>query len=517
MTAVCVVPMVASRSMASAVDPQDRIAAGASFTCAIKADDTVWCWGRNDQGQLGNSAHSLMTESVLPVQVAVFGSGSVSTPAAVVAGAEHACVLTSSGTVWCWGRNGWGQAGVNGSTQWDPVQVAVGGTATRLAAGGSNTCAVLADNSVRCWGQNNFGQLGIGTSDTTAHYTPETVQGIPASFTVASIDIGTGHVCASSTAGEVWCWGRYTYGRLGTTVTSNAPIATRTEALSGIATGVSSGAEHNCVVVGAGLVCFGRNNFGQLGQPTSASQLSTPTALTINGNVSRVSAGDAFTCVTVTTGAVQCFGSNAAGQLGRGNAVSFDATPGLVQGLSSGAAAISVGASHACAIEPDGDVLCWGLNDFGQLGDNSQINRNTAVAVPFFNALPATTTVASTTTVVTTTIPPSSSSPTDSSTSTSTTFTSIAPNTLTSTAATKVVKLARNRSLTAAKIASAVSLKIPKRSQGSMRISITRGTKYCRFVGSAVRGIKKGTCTVTVVLMPKKGRPTVKTLKIQVL
>jgi hypothetical protein len=70
--------------------------------------------------------------------------------------------------------------------------------------------------------------------------------------------------------------------------------------------------------------------------------------------------------------------------------------------------------------------------------------------------------------------------------------------------------------MTAAKIASAVSLKIPKRSQGSMRISITRGTKYCRFVGSTVRGIKKGTCTVTVVLLPKKGKPTVKTLKIQV-
>lgn len=507
-TAVCVVPMAASRSMASSVNPQDRIAAGAAFTCAIKADNTVWCWGRNDQGQLGNSAHFLLTESVLPVQVAVFGSGTAATPMAVVAGAEHACVLTTTGAVWCWGRNGWGQAGVNGPTQWDPVQVVVGGTVTQLAAGGSNTCAVLADNSVRCWGQNNFGQLGTGTADVAAHYTPETVQGIPASFTVASIDIGTGHVCASSAMGEVWCWGRYTYGRLGTTVTSNAPIATRTETLSGIATDVSAGAEHSCVVVGAGLVCFGRNNFGQSGQPTSTSQFSTPTAMTINGTVLRVSAGDAFTCVTLNTGAVQCFGNNAAGQLGRGNAVSFDATPGVVLGLSSGASAISVGASHACVIESDGDVLCWGLNDFGQLGDNSQLNRNSAVAVPFFNALPPTTTVSSTT------IPSSSSSPTDSSTSTST---SIATNSLTSAAVTKVVKVARNRSLTAAKIASAVSLKIPKRSQGSMRISITRGTKYCRFVGSAVRGIKKGTCTVTVVLMPKKGRPTVKTLKIQVL
>jgi hypothetical protein len=88
---------------------------------------------------------------------------------------------------------------------------------------------------------------------------------------------------------------------------------------------------------------------------------------------------------------------------------------------------------------------------------------------------------------------------------------------LTSASATKVLKVKRLRSLTAAKIAAAVSLKIPKRSQGTMRISITRGTKYCTFVGSTVRGIRKGTCTVTVVLIPKKTKPTVKTLKIQVL
>jgi alpha-tubulin suppressor-like RCC1 family protein len=557
-TAVFVVPMTASRSRASAVDPDDRIAAGAAFTCAIKTDDTVWCWGRNDQGQLGSSDHSGLTESLLPVRAGVFGYGAVAAPTKVVAGTDHVCVLTSAGTVWCWGRNGWGQAGVNGPTQFDPVQVSVGGTVTQLAAGGSNTCAVLSDNSMRCWGQNNFGQLGIGSSDTAAHYTPEVVLGIPASFAVSSIDIGTGHVCASSTAGEAWCWGRFMHGRLGTTTTSNATSAARTAALSGTATDVSAGADHSCVVVGAGLMCFGRNQSSQSGQPNSTSQFSTPTAVTTTGTVSRVSAGDAFTCALMNTGAVQCFGSNAAGQLGRGNAISLDATPGVVQGLSTGAVAMTTGASHACAITPAGDVKCWGLNDFGQLGDNTQDNSNVAVAVPFFNALPTTTTTTTTTTLATTTtiavtttvaatttiastIPPSSSSSSVVTTVASTTTSStIAPTTtiaeevapspvtstsipsgvltgLTSASATKVLKVKRLQSLTAAKIASAVSLKIPKRSQGSMRISITRGTKYCKFVGSTVRGIRKGTCTITVVLMPKKGKSTVKTLKIQVM
>jgi alpha-tubulin suppressor-like RCC1 family protein len=453
----------------------------------------------------------------------------------VVAGTRHACVLTSAGTVWCWGDSGQGQVGVSGANQFDPVQVAVGGTVTQLAAGGSNTCAVLSDNSVRCWGQNNFGQLGIGSSDVSAHYTPEVVLGIPGSFTVSSIDIGTGHVCASSTTGDAWCWGRFMHGRLGTTATSNATSAARTGALSGLATDVSAGADHSCVVVGAGLMCFGRNHLSQSGQVNNPLQFSTPTAVTINGTVSGVSAGDAFTCVLMNTGAVQCFGSNAAGQLGRGNAISLDATPGVVQGLSAGAVAIATGASHACAITPAGDVLCWGLNEFGQLGDNSQDNSNVAVAVPFFNALPTTTTTLATTTTVeaTTTIAATTTlaaTTTVAATTTLAATTTIATTPVTSTSspvgvltgltsasATKVLKVKRLRSLTAAKIAAVVSLKIPKRSQGTMRISITRGTKYCTFVGSTVRGIRKGTCTVTVVLIPKKTKPTVKTLKIQVL
>ena len=532
------IPSVARRLEASGVDHSGRIAAGAAFTCAIKSDDTVWCWGRNDQGQLGSSDHAGLMESLLPVRAGVFGYGAVAAPTKVVAGTEHACVLTSAGSVWCWGFNGAGQVGINGSTQWDPVQVNVGGTVTQIAAGGANTCAVLADSSVRCWGQNIFGQLGIGSTDTNAHYTPETVQGIPASFTVSSLDIGTGHVCASSTAGEAWCWGRFMHGRLGTTASSNVTSATRTATLSGVASHVSAGADHTCVVVGAGVMCFGRNHLGQSGQPNNTTTFSTPTAVTMSGTASRVSAGDAFTCILLNTGAVQCFGSNAAGQLGRGNAVSLDAVPASVQGLSSGAVTISSGASHACAIAPAGEVLCWGLNDYGQLGDNSQTDSNLPVVVPFFSALPTTTTTIATTTSVatTTTIAATTTTPAVATTvaptttlATTTTVEVNAPPVVTATSqptntalslasvgVTKLVKIRRLRSITAAKIASAVSLKIPKRSQGSMRISITRGTKHCRFVGSTVRGIKKGTCTVTVVLLPKKGKPTVKTLKIQV-
>ena len=98
----CIVPVVASRSLASGIDYTGRIAAGREFTCAIKTDDTVWCWGSNGQYQLGSSSYVGMTESLVPVQVASFGNGRIATK--IVAGNEHVCILANDGTVWCWGR-----------------------------------------------------------------------------------------------------------------------------------------------------------------------------------------------------------------------------------------------------------------------------------------------------------------------------------------------------------------------------------------------------------------------------
>lgn len=529
--AVCLVLPLASRSVASGIDYTGRIAAGSEFTCAIKTDDTVWCWGRNDQFQLGASTHLALSESLLPVQTAALGAGRV--PSKIVAGSEHACVLATDGTVWCWGGNGYGQVGVSGGNQLDPTQVTLSGTATLIAAGGVNTCALLTDNSLVCWGRNNLGQLGIGSADGTAHYTPTAVTGIPGSFTIASLDIGTGQVCASSASNEVWCWGKNASGQVGNGGTGSTYTATRTQSLGGLATTVALGAEHSCAVVGTGLMCFGRNNYGQIGQTPNATANSTPTVVTVSGSVSKVTAGDSHTCLMLTTGAVQCFGRNNYSQLGRTTAGSTDSVPGTVQSLISGAVEVVASGSHTCALTPAGDVKCWGLNNYGQLGDNSQTDSATPLAVPYFNALPTTTTstTASSSSSSSSSSTTSSSSSTTSSSSTisvapsvvTTVVSTVAPpttqqiaNNLTSATIVKSLRIRKNRSATAAKIAASVSLKIPKRSQGSMRISITRGTKYCKFVGSTVRGIRKGTCTVTVVLIPKKGKPTVRTLTITV-
>ena len=172
----------------SAIDPTGRIAAGDKHTCAIAQNDTIWCWGDNFFSQIGKS---LFTDdfSLNPVQTTALPGSRVARR--IVAGMNHTCVLATDGTVWCWGDNGYGSVGVAGGNQPDPVQVTLGGAATKIAAGGFATCAVLSDNSVQCWGRNNKGQLGNGTSGSVAVTTPVYTSFIPASFTVAHLEIGS--------------------------------------------------------------------------------------------------------------------------------------------------------------------------------------------------------------------------------------------------------------------------------------------------------------------------------------
>jgi alpha-tubulin suppressor-like RCC1 family protein len=161
-------------------DPTGRIAAGLAHTCAIAQNNTIWCWGDNSLSQLGSSAYNTITDSlsVVPVQTAALGGGRIAQR--IVAGLNHTCVLATDGTVWCWGENGKGSVGDGSFTnQENPVQVTLANSATKIAAGGSTTCAVLTNKSVQCWGHNNFGQVGIGSVLSSTIGTPTTVLLIP--------------------------------------------------------------------------------------------------------------------------------------------------------------------------------------------------------------------------------------------------------------------------------------------------------------------------------------------------
>ncbi|MFY8238286.1 MAG: RCC1 domain-containing protein, partial [Ilumatobacteraceae bacterium] len=158
----------------STTDFTNRIAAGDQHTCAISNDDTVWCWGDNTSKQLGSSAHSSLTKSESPVQVAVLPNGRV--PVMITAGSTHTCVLASDETAWCWGGNGRGQLG-DGTflNQTNPVQVILATPIVSIAAGGQTTCARNSVDYLWCWGRNTFGQIGNGASGASGVGSPQEV------------------------------------------------------------------------------------------------------------------------------------------------------------------------------------------------------------------------------------------------------------------------------------------------------------------------------------------------------
>lgn len=184
-----------------------RIALGSSHSCAILQDKSVWCWGNNASGQLGDNKAS-GPNSPSPVQ-----AQGISTAIAVAAGNFHSCAVLSDGTARCWGNNSNGQLG-DGTTVDKSIPTAVGslgGLAERIRAGAAHTCAELQNNGPRCWGYNIFGQVGNNTSGNTLS-SPVATHVISNS---ASLATGGYHTCATINNGSTYCWGVNSYGQIG--------------------------------------------------------------------------------------------------------------------------------------------------------------------------------------------------------------------------------------------------------------------------------------------------------------
>lgn len=327
--------------------------------CALTSAGGVACWGKNDAGQLGDGT---TTDGYGAVSVSGLSSGVTQ----IAAGDGHACALTSTGAVLCWGQNNRGQIGDGSTTnRLTPVQVSgLTSGVKAISARGQSSCALLDTGELKCWGYNSKGQLGDNT--TTNRSTPVTATVVDTD--IAEVSAGWDHVCVLNSAGGVRCWGSNNAGQLGDGTTTDSRTPRQVTGLTSDVKSISGGLARTCALTTAGnALCWGSNSNGRLGDGTQTNATTPVSVLSFDRNVASVTPGGAATCATTTAGAAYCWGYNADGELGDGTFTSRD-TPGLVTGLDSGIVATAGGNNLSCALHSNGSVSCWGYNDHGQVG-----------------------------------------------------------------------------------------------------------------------------------------------------
>ena len=358
-------------TLAAPVTPP-KVAAGASHSLALKSDGTVWAWGLNNYGQLGDST---TTQRMSPTQT---GGASFTNITAIAAGMNH-CVAVRNGSgsniVWAWGDNTYGQLGDNSTTQRNtPVTVSGLTGVVAVAAGANHSLALLSDGSVKAWGDNTYGQLG--DNSTTQHNTPVAVSGLTG---VVAIAAGASHSLALLNDGTVKAWGLNTSGQLGDNSRTQRLIPTQVAVISG-AVAIAAGSSHSLAAKSDGTVwAWGLNGWRQLGNDTMEFSI-VPIQVAGVTNVLDVGAGGNHSLALKSDGTVWAWGSNYNGQLGNGSSAAYSVTPVEAVGLT-GVSDVAGGASHSLAVTTSGEVWAWGYNYYGQIGDWTTTQRSIPVRV----------------------------------------------------------------------------------------------------------------------------------------
>jgi alpha-tubulin suppressor-like RCC1 family protein len=344
---------------------------GARGTVVRKSDGTVWTWGANFGGKLGvGLASSNLVRLLVPTEVHDVGNaGFLNSVTAIMGGEVHNVALKADGTVWSWGNNIFGQVG-NGTTNDASAPVQTSGLSSVIALGGRgyHTLAIEADGSVWGWGWNNAGELGDGTTNRTlvpvrvvgltnpavvsagykfsialmtngtvfqwghgrviaTNFNPVQVPGLS---NIIAISAGWDHALALRSDHTVWTWGQNNYGEIGDGGAVNRTNPVQVTTLSNIVT-VSGGDWHSSALDSSGMIWkWGRNDTGQLGNGTAdTGQHPLPAKLLLDNN------GNPFTNIVL----------------------------------------MAARDYHNIAVKADGSVWQWGANDQGQCGDNTMVDR----------------------------------------------------------------------------------------------------------------------------------------------
>lgn len=317
--------------------------------------------------------------SSTPVDIAGIDAGVTG----VGIGYSHTCALRTDGRIMCWGGNTWGQLGDGtGDSRSTPGFVSGSTTFSSVAAGAHFACGITTAGGAKCWGDNMFGQLGMGSyspsqctvGDCHPFDVPYAVVGLSG---VTKLQIGWGHVCALTTGGTFSCWGRNWLYELGTTGLSRASTP-RTIRDAGVTDFLVAGMT-TCADDGSGLNCWGSNTFGELGVgQTTGTQTPTPALLPLVGRTSTWSGTGDTRCASTNQGFF-CWGANDRGQVGDGTQMNRN-SPVAVP-LAEPASVVVTSDEHTCALTQSGGVWCWGENSSGQLGDGTTTRRMTPTPV----------------------------------------------------------------------------------------------------------------------------------------
>jgi alpha-tubulin suppressor-like RCC1 family protein len=321
----------------------------------------LWVWGYNNNGQIGDNTITLKNS---PIQTVAGGTNWKQASK----GQTHTSAIKTDGTLWSWGSNIYGQLGDSTSVKKSsPVQTIAGGTNWKqVSSGYSSSAAIKTDGTLWLWGGNFFGQLG----DTTNTDKSSPIQTVAAGANWKQVAVGSRNTSAIKTDGTLWIWGYNNNGQLGdnTRTSSSSPIQTVAGGTNWKQ--VTTGYTTTAIKTDGTLWLWGNNFNGQLGDNTTANKSSPVQTVSGGVNWQQVAGGQSHTLAIKTDGTLWAWGYNYYGQLGD-NTRTNRSSP--VQTVSGGTIwkQIATGNTHSFSIKTDGTLWAWGYNYNGQLGSGA--------------------------------------------------------------------------------------------------------------------------------------------------
>ena len=316
------------------------------YTCGIQADGSLWCWGDNESGELGDGT---TTNQLVPEQIGTAKWTSLAL------GNNYVCGIQSDGSLSCWGSNNYGQLGDGTTNQQLTPEKAIGGSWTAVAAASVHTCAVDNQQGLWCWGDNGDGELGTG--DQQAQSQPLFI-----AESKVAVAVGDRHTCAIDVNGQLECFGNAAHGQLADAQAgSNGYVLSPTPVSDFHAVRVAAGGDQTCLVDDEHhLVCTGRNDVGQLG--SSPGEAHVPVRADTRTNWATLSASGSHACGTTADGMTWCWGGGGDGELGDGT--QFDRQQPVNAGV--GYAQVVTGPTATIGLMADGSAWLWGYDGVAQ-------------------------------------------------------------------------------------------------------------------------------------------------------